>query len=257
MLLNVENISFFYESDKIIFDNANFSLDSGQILSIIGPNGAGKSTLLNCIVNLLQPKSGKITIEEKNISQMNAIDISKYIGYVPQIHIPTYGFLVKEYIAMGRAPKIGLFSKPSKEDYFFVEKAMEKMEISHLANKPYTEISGGERQKATIAKVLVQEPKLIILDEPTAYLDYGHQYKTIKLIKMLADEGYAIIMTTHQPEHAILLENYTAIIDCQGEFVFGKTSTIISESLLSDLYKINIKMSFIDSLQKTIVCPVD
>lgn len=257
MLLNVENISFFYESEKIIFNNANFSLDSGQILSIIGPNGAGKSTFLNCIVNLLQPKSGKITIEEKNISQMNAVDISKYIGYVPQIHIPTYGFLVKEYIAMGRAPKIGLFSKPSKEDYFFVEKAMEKMEISHLANKPYTEISGGERQKATIAKVLVQEPKLIILDEPTAYLDYGHQYKAIKLIKTLAEEGYAIIMTTHQPEHAILLENYTAIIDGQGEFAFGKTSTIISESLLSDLYKINIKMPFIDSLQKTIVCPVD
>ena len=257
MLLTVENLSFYYETNKMIFKNANFSLESGDILSILGPNGAGKSTMLNCLVNLLQPRSGKVVIDKKKISEMNSNEISKYIGYVPQVHIPTYGFMVKEYIAMGRAPKIGIFSKPSKKDYYFVNKAMDKMEISHLANKPYTEISGGERQKATIAKVLVQEPKIIILDEPTAYLDYGNQYKTINLVKSLAEEGYAIIMTTHQPEHAIMLDKYTAIIDNEGDFTFGETNEIISESLLSDLYKIKVKIPFIESLQKRVVCVVD
>jgi len=257
MLIDVENLSFYYEADKIIFNKASFSLSAGDVLTILGPNGAGKSTMLNCLVNLLQAKSGKVIINGENISKMSIREISKYIGYVPQIHLPTYGYMVREYIVMGRASKIGIFSKPSKEDYFFVDKAMEKMEISHLAWKPYTEISGGERQKATIAKVLVQEPKIIILDEPTSYLDYGYQYKTINLVKSLSEEGYAIIMTTHQPEHAIMLDKYSAIIDYNGNFKFGESKKIITESLLSDLYKIKIKIPFIESLQRKVVCPID
>lgn len=257
MLLQVEDLSFYYKKNKQIFSQANFCLKAGDILTIIGPNGAGKSTMLNCLVNLLKPKSGRVLLENKNIEQMEAQEISKYLGYVPQINIPTYGFLVKEYIAMGRASKINFFSKPKQKDYQLVERAMNKMEISHLANKPYTEISGGERQKAAIAKVIVQEPKLIILDEPTAYLDYGNQYKTVKLINSLAAEGYAVIMTTHQPEQALLLDDYTAIIDKKGNFSFGQTKNLISESILSKLYDIKIKMPLIKSLKKRVICAVE
>ncbi len=254
MILQVQDLSYFYHSDKILFQNANFSLEEGSILSILGPNGAGKSTMLNCLVNLLSPKSGKILLDGKDISTMSAAEIARYIGYVPQINLPTYGFMVKDYIAMGRAPKIGLFSKPSKKDYELVQNAMERMEIAHLANKPYTEISGGERQKASIAKALVQEPKIIILDEPTAYLDFGNQHKTVKLVKSLAEEGYTVIMTTHQPDHVIELNEYVAVIDRGGKFSFGKTSEIVSEDTLSALYDICVKLPYIEKLDKTAVC---
>ena len=254
MILKVENLSFYYDKSKMIFEDANFSLDKGDVLTILGPNGAGKSTMLNCLTNILKPKSGQISIQGQNIANMGIGEISRLIGYVPQIHIPTYGFSVTEFVAMGLAPKIGFFSKPSKKDSIFVEEAMEKMEIYHLRDKPYTEISGGERQKATIARVLVQDPKMIILDEPTSHLDFGNQHRTVGLVKSLAEEGYTIIMTTHQPDHAMILDSHTAIIDQQGKFIFGETKNIVSEEILSEIYGMEIKMPFVDSIQQRVVC---
>ncbi|MCR6546929.1 ABC transporter ATP-binding protein [Dehalobacterium formicoaceticum] len=254
MILKVENLSYYYDKSKIIFKNANFSLHKGDILTILGPNGAGKSTMLNCLTNVLKPKSGQILIEGQNIVNMNFNEIARKIGYVPQIHIPTFGFTVTEFVTMGLAPKVGLFAKPTKKDILIAEKIMDKMEIYHLRNKPYTQISGGERQKATIAKVLVQDPKIIILDEPTAHLDFGNQHKTVGLVRDLAKEGYTVIMTTHQPNHAIMLDSHTAIINSQGEFLFGKTRDIVSEGILSNMYGMAIKMPYVDEIQQRVVC---
>ncbi len=257
MILSVDNLSFGYKKNVQIFKDVNFSIQSGDILCILGANGVGKSTLLNCLVNLYKPISGKVMIDNQDIKTMNYHEISQYIGYVPQIHNPQYGYTVKEYVAMGIAPKIGVFAKPSREDYKFVDEILARMEIDHLSNKSYTEISGGERQKASIAKVLAQEPKIIILDEPTAYLDYGNQHKTINLVKTLAKEGYAIIITTHQPEHAMMLEQYVGIIMRDGNFIFGSNNDIISQELLTELYNIKIKMTFVESLDKKVICVVD
>lgn len=254
MILKVENLSYYYEKSKVIFEDANFSLDRGDILTILGPNGAGKSTMLNCLTNILKPKSGQILIEGQNIANMSLNEIARVIGYVPQTHVPTYAFTVTEFVTMGLAPKIGFFDKPMKKDMLLVDDAMEKMDIYHLRNKPYTQISGGERQKATIAKVLVQDPKIIILDEPTSHLDFGNQYKTVGLARDLAKEGYIIIMTTHQPDHAIILDSYTSIIDRQGKFIFGETKNVISEEILSEIYGMEIKIPFVDCIQKRVVC---
>lgn len=256
MLLQVENLSFSYNKERQIFRDTSFALDRGNIMSILGPNGAGKSTLLNCIANILSPDSGSISFDGKDLQSLKYNQVANYIGYVPQIHYAVYGFLVRDYISMGRAPKIGIFSQPSKEDFLLVEEAMDKMEISHLAYKPYTEISGGERQKACIAKVLVQKPEIIILDEPTAHLDYGSQYKTVNMIKSLSSEGFAVIMTTHQPEDALIMGDYTGVLKRDGSFTFGNSKEIISEELLSDIYKIEIKMPFVAEVGKKVICPL-
>ncbi len=256
MILEVKDLGFKYHNNRLIFHDVNFNVDSGEILSILGPNGSGKSTLLNCIANLYKPLSGEILLNGCPISKMNLRHIAQIIGYVPQIHIPTYAFTVREFTVMGRTPYIGAFKMPSRTDYKIADRALEQLGVSHLKNKAYTEISGGERQLVLIARVITQQPKIILLDEPTAHLDYGNQHRTIQLIRQLADEGYALIMTTHNPEHAIILNGKVAILNRKGVLGIGQSVETINSNTLSDLYGLSIKTIYIEEAKRmvSIVC---
>lgn len=257
MLLDVKKLNFAYKNGRQIFSNVSFSLGKGEILSILGPNGAGKSTLLNCLANLLKPTSGEILLDGCPMNSLKPNEIAQKIGYVPQIHIPTYAYTVREFAVMGRAPYLGMFAKPSKSDYDLVDEALQMLNISHLADKAYTQISGGERQQATIARVLVQEPDIIMLDEPTAHLDYGNQLRMVKLLKKLADKGYSIIMTTHQPDHVMMLEDYVGVLGYDGIMKIGRSEEIIQEELLTKLYNMNIKLVYIDDIDREICVPIN
>ena len=241
MILTIEHLSFLYDDSRTIFYDVNFTVSSGEILSILGPNGAGKSTLLNCIANLFKPASGTILLDNKPMEKMNIRDIARIIGYVPQVHTPAYAYTVLEFTVMGRTPYIGAFAVPSKEDYKIAEEGLERMRIAHLRDKAYTEISGGERQQVTIARALTQQPQLILMDEPTAHLDYGNQYRVVQMIRDLANEGYAIIMTTHNPEHAIMLNGKTAVLTREGTLSAGLTKEMLNAKSLSELYGLTIK----------------
>lgn len=256
MILEVKDLSFKYNNNRLIFHDVNFNVDSGEILSILGPNGSGKSTLLNCIANLYKPLSGEILLNGGPISKMNLRHIAQIIGYVPQIHIPTYAFTVREFTVMGRTPYIGAFKTPSRTDYKIADRALEQLGISHLKNKAYTEISGGERQLVLIARVITQQPKIILLDEPTAHLDYGNQHRTVQLIRQLSDEGYALIMTTHNPEHAIILNGKVAILNKKGVLGIGQSVDAINSDTLSDLYGLSIKTIYIEEAKRmvSVVC---
>jgi iron complex transport system ATP-binding protein len=256
LILEVKDLGFKYHNNRLIFHDVNFNVDSGEILSILGPNGSGKSTLLNCIANLYKPLSGEILLNGCPISKMNLRHIAQIIGYVPQIHIPTYAFTVREFTVMGRTPYIGAFKTPGRTDYKIADRALEQLGISHLKNKAYTEISGGERQLVLIARVITQQPKIILLDEPTAHLDYGNQHRTIQLIRQLADEGYALIMTTHNPEHAIILNGKVAILNRKGVLGIGQSVEAINSNTLSDLYGLSIKTIYIEEAKRmvSIVC---
>lgn len=256
MILEVKDLSFKYNNNRLIFHDVNFNVDSGEVLSILGPNGSGKSTLLNCIANLYKPLSGEILLNGGPISKMNLRHIAQIIGYVPQIHIPTYAFTVREFTVMGRTPYIGVFKTPGRTDYKIANRALEQLGISHLKNKAYTEISGGERQLVLIARVITQQPKIILLDEPTAHLDYGNQHRTIQLIRQLADEGYALIMTTHNPEHAIILNGKVAILNRKGVLGIGQSVEAINSNTLSDLYGLSIKTIYIEEAKRmvSVVC---
>lgn len=255
MILEVQNLSYKYYNSRTIFHDVCFQLDKGEVLSILGTNGAGKSTLLNCIANLFKPASGTIYLEGKPTSSMSMNDVARIIGYVPQIHTPAYAYTVLEFTVMGRTPYIGTFSKPSKEDYAIAQEALDRMDILHLRDKAYTEISGGERQQVTIARALTQQPKLILLDEPTAHLDYGNQYRVVQMVKELAKEGYAVIMTTHNPDHAIILDGKVAILDKNGVLGVGHAADTLNKEILSTLYNLDIKTVY-DEDAKRNVCIV-
>lgn len=241
MILDVQNLSFHYTGSRTIFHNVSFSLDKGEVLSILGANGAGKSTLLNCIANLFRPSSGQILLDGRPMSSMSMTEVARLIGYVPQVHIPFYSYTVREFTVMGRTPYIGAFSTPSREDYRIADEALDRMRISHLRDKAYTEISGGERQQVTIARALTQQPKIILLDEPTSHLDYGNQYRVVQMIKELSQEGYALLMTTHNPDHAIILDGKVAILDRNGVLGVGQAADTLTSETLTRLYGLKVK----------------
>lgn len=255
MILEVNNLSFRYHNSRMIFHEVSFSVDNGEVLSILGANGAGKSTLLNCIANLNKPESGEILLNGQPMSKMKLRNVARVIGYVPQIHTPAYAYTVREFAVMGRTPYIGVFTTPSAEDYRIADEALERMGIAHLRDKPYTEISGGERQQVTIARVIAQQPQLILLDEPTAHLDYGNQYRVVQIIRELAVEGYALIMTTHNPEHAIILNGKVAILNREGVLGVGQAAETVNAETLSNLYGLSIKTIYDDDAKRN-VCVV-
>ena len=253
MILEVEDLSYRYRNgNRTIFHDVSFSLDKGEVLAILGANGAGKSTLLNCIANLFRPTSGQIRLNGEPMAHMSMRDVAKIIGYVPQIHTPAYAYTVREFVVMGRTPYIGSFSSPSAEDYRIADESLERMGISHLRDKVYTEISGGERQQVTIARVITQQPQIILLDEPTAHLDYGNQYRVVQMVKALADEGYSLLMTTHYPDHAIILNGKVAVLNREGVLGIGLSADTVNEDTLSRLYGLHVKTVYNEDARRNI-----
>jgi len=256
MIIEVQNVNFAYEKNgRQILNDINLTLNEGQVMSILGPNGAGKSTLLNCIATLNEVDSGNIKLCGKDVTKMKPREVASILSYVPQNHTPAFSYTVFNFVLMGRAPKVGMFEKPKTEDFEVVAKVLEEVGIAELADKPYTEISGGERQQATIARALVQEPKAILFDEPTAHLDFGNQIKTLRTIKSLAEKGYAIIITTHNPDHAIMLGGTTAILDKKGHLEVGPTEEIITEERLKSVYDTKLKLSYFDEAGRYVCIP--
>ena len=252
MILEVKDLSFGYHRQKNIFEHVNFSLDAGEILTILGPNGAEKSTLLNCVANLYTPTGGQVLLEGQDVRTMPLRDMARTMGYVPQIHTPAYGYSVRDFVVMGRAPYLGMFQKPSQEDYALADKVLAELNITNLADRPYTDISGGERQQATLARVIVQQPKLILFDEPTNHLDYGNQLRTVAMVKELADKGYAVVMTTHMPDHAILLGGKAAVLDRKGRLTVGSAEDILQEPLLRDIYQSDLHILYVEELGRKV-----
>ncbi|AWW25815.1 MULTISPECIES: ABC transporter ATP-binding protein [unclassified Acetobacterium] len=252
MNLRIVELGFAYPNGNQIFTEVNFSLKKGEIFTILGPNGAGKSTLLNCIGNLSEPTQGGIFLEKDNIKDLSLRQFAMRIGYVPQIHQPTYAFTVEEFVAMGRTPYLSAFKKLSLQDQRMIEEAMELVRITDLRNKAYTQLSGGERQLVTIARAIAQEPDFILLDEPTAHLDFGNQIKTMKLVKKLSDQGYGVIMTTHNPDQVFFIGGRVGVLNRSGTFEIGVVDQYLSEDLLSRLYNEPVHLFYSNQLNRNI-----
>ncbi|NLN48723.1 MAG: ABC transporter ATP-binding protein [Clostridiales bacterium] len=256
MIYDIKNISFrYYPNQKTILKDVSFTIEKGQILSILGPNGAGKSTLLNCMKNLITPFIGEILLCGKNIKKMSMKEIAGLVGYVPQNHNPSFGFKVFDFVLMGRAPVIKAYNRPGLKDMEAAWSALESLNITYLSDKPYTEISGGEMQQALIARSIVCKPKVLLFDEPTAHLDYGNQINVLRLIKKLSKDGYSIVITTHNPDHAMLLGGSAAVLDKDGHMRTGSTSAILKENLLNEVYNTDLKIIDIPELSRSACIP--
>lgn len=241
MKLEVKNISCGY-GKKIIIRDLSFKIKSGETFTILGPNGVGKTTLFKAILGFIKLQKGKILLNGKDISKISRKEYAKYIGYVPQAHIPPFPYKVIDVVLMGRNPHINSFSQPKKEDYLIALECLSKMGIEDLKDRTYTEISGGERQLTLIARALAQDSQLLIMDEPTSNLDYGNQMKVLKYIDNIVKDNKAVLMTTHYPNHVFLYSTKVATLSNNKEFRVGTPDTIMTEENLKDIYNIDVKI---------------
>ena len=251
-LLQVKDLGFSYDGSRQIFRDISFEVRAGEIVCLLGPNGIGKTTLLNCLARLREPLLGSVLLGGEDMAHMPAREIARIIGYVPQTLLPSFDYTVLEYVVTGNAPWLGTFEKPGSEHYQRAEEALEQMAISHLANKAYTRISTGELQQVSIARAIAQKARLILMDEPTAHLDYGNQLKVLRLIKDLSAKGYAVVLTTHNPDQVLLLDAKTAIIDEQSIFHFGPWQEILTEELLSAMYGVPLRLIKVDGINRMV-----
>lgn len=252
-LLEINNIEFSYNEKKKIFEDISFSIDEGDILCILGPNGAGKSTLIKCINGLLKLNKGDILFKGKNITMMDNDELAKKMGYIPQTHSSTFAFRVIDIVLLGRVPHLGLTESPGKKDYKIAENAMESLGIAHLKYKLYNEISGGERQLVIMARVLTQQPEILLLDEPTSHLDFGNQIRTLGIINKLSKNGLSVIMTSHYPDHAFISSNKVVIMNNGTLMAVGSPEDVVTEENMRNAYEINVRIMDVEDHRKTVV----
>lgn len=243
-LIRANNLSCGY-GDTVIIKNISFEVNAGEVACLIGPNGVGKTTLFKTMLGLLKPLEGSISYFDKPLTSYTSKEFAKKVAYVPQSHVPPFPFSVRDIVVMGRNPHINELSQPSFEDYDKADEALSLMGISHLASKDYTEISGGERQLAIIARALTQDTKLLLMDEPTAYLDFGNTSRVLNEVQKLADMDYTIVMITHQPDHVFRIADKVFALGKDFQFETGLPDEILTEALLEKLYQIPIELQAI------------
>ena len=213
-MLEIKNLSCGY-GDKEVLRDVSFTVEPGDIACILGSNGSGKSTLIKTITGLLKPFKGDILIDNNSISKWSWQERARAISYIPQTFNSVFQYRCMDIVLMGRTSHLSSISLPSKKDRRIAKKAMEILKISHLKNKIYSELSGGERQLVKIAQALAQESKIIVMDEPTNNLDFGNQMIMLNHLKECAEVGISIIMATHSPGH-VFLYGTKALLVCNG-----------------------------------------
>ena len=188
MSVVIENLYFSYGRDPVLRD-VSFHADYGEFWSVLGPNGAGKSTLFRCILGLLRPTSGNILIDDAPISSLSARQLARKIAYIPQSHNPVFNFPVLDMVLMGTTARLGGFESPKQKEIREAEDALKQLGIFYLRDRGYGNISGGERQLVLIARAIAQKAKILIMDEPSASLDFGNRLHLMQTVRALARDG--------------------------------------------------------------------
>jgi iron complex transport system ATP-binding protein len=222
--------------EQIVGRALDLGVETGRVVALLGPNGGGKTTLLKTLLGLLPALSGTVAIDGQPLSSWTARERAKRIAYVPQIHNGTFAFTVADLVLMGRTAHGNLFARPSAHDRAVSLQALERLGIAALAERPYTMISGGERQLALLARALAQEPRFIVLDEPTASLDFGNQGKVMREIAALAAAGIGVLFTTHDPNQAVRVADTVFLIRQGACLAQGPRASMLTHDLLTALY---------------------
>lgn len=250
MELDINDLGFAYDDRNPLFEHVNIHLKDCDILNILGTNGSGKTTFARCLLNTETRCSGKILFNKHDSSKMSIRERAEYIGYIGLgSDIPLY-LTVEEYVTLGNAVSLKCFEKPSVIHLQKAETAMKKINIFDLRSRSMYMLSQGERQLASIARLLVQDPKIVIFDEPTASLDLANKKIILMLIEQLCNEKKIIINITHDPDHAFRLGGYALLIG-KGETNFGTVEETLTEEKLSRLYDVDIRILCDEAIYKT------
>lgn len=245
------------KKEKVVLNGLSFSLEPGELLCILGANGVGKTTMYRTVLGFLPILGGSIQIDGRDIQSFSRSELAKKIAYVPQYHTPPFPYSVFDVVLMGRSAHLQQFSTPGKEDEKIALKMLERMGILYLKDEIYTEISGGERQLALIARALAQQTSYILMDEPASNLDYGNQMRMLQTIRELTKENIGVCFTSHYPEHAFLTDASVLAIEGKEQSEKGSAEEIITEDLLKRMYGLDAEIQRVrdsrEKIQKSIL----
>jgi iron complex transport system ATP-binding protein len=242
-ILSVSGLSFGYNGSKrTIFHDLSLEIPAGAITAILGPNGSGKTTLLRLLLGVLRPAAGTIRLAGRVRNNYSRREQSQLIGLVPQDeHIP-FDFSVLEYVLLGRAPYLGPLSMPGQTDYQIAVDALHTAGLAHLQDRAVPNLSGGERQLATVARALAQQPRVLLLDEPTAHLDLSNQGRLLGIMRGLSAQGVTLVLTTHDPNLASSIADL-AVLMREGKVLYaGRAASMLTAAKLSATYGVTVQV---------------
>lgn len=237
MPVEVNDLRFAYSGHDVL-KGVNFRAGKGELVSVLGCNGAGKSTLFRCILGLQHGFRGNVDIDGSDVRTMSRKNLASRVAYIPQSSEPTFNYTVMDAVLMGTTGTLGMTESPGKEQLESARYAMRELGIEDKADRGVAQISGGERQLVLIARALAQNAKTLIMDEPTANLDYGNQHHVLKFCRRLAEKGYTVLMSTHNPEHSFRYANKVLALKNGRIIADGTPEKVLDESLIESLYGI-------------------
>ncbi|HTQ74051.1 MAG TPA: ABC transporter ATP-binding protein [Burkholderiales bacterium] len=242
MKLEARGLDYGYAS-HVVGRGADLALSTGEVVCILGPNGGGKTTLFRTLLGLIPPLGGKVFLDGVGLHERPRREIARRIGYVPQAHLGYFPFTVEDVVLMGRTAHLSPFAVPSRADRESAREAIRRVGLLHLADAVYTRISGGERQLALVARALAQATPLLVMDEPTASLDFGNQVRVLETIARLAAEGIGVLLSTHDPDQVFLCADRVAMVHRGRVSDLGAPESGLDAGVLRDLYGVDVQVS--------------
>lgn len=245
MHLLAENLSYAYRAGEPVLQNVSLKLQPGDVMFLLGRNGSGKTTLMSCLMHILKPTTGRVLLEGRPIADYAPSQRAQHIGLIPQIHIPAFAYTAQEMVLMGRAPYMGLFGTPGKADYAIARRALNAVGMYEYAERPYTELSGGQRQLVMIARGLAQQCDILSMDEPDAHLDPNNRYRVLDIVRRLASQDkLAFVISSHDPNSALLFADRVLLLKAGQRSAFGTVTETLTETLLEHAYGMNVEVIY-------------
>lgn len=239
--LTARQLGFGYPRQPVGRD-VDLDVAPGEVLCLLGPNGSGKTTLFKTLLGLLARQGGSIALDGEDIGALSRSEIARRVAYVPQAHESVFPYTVHDMVLMGRTVHRGLFSSPRQDDAGRAQEALDQLGIGDLASREFTRISGGQRQLALIARALAQDAPIIVMDEPTASLDFGNQVRVLQQVNRLSAAGLGIVLSTHNPDHALACASRVLVLADGTLRAAGSPESVLTGELLSSVYEVDVRL---------------
>lgn len=246
MVVEVRDLSFSY-GEGAVLKNLSFSAEAGDLVAVLGPNGVGKSTFFQCLLGFLRPQEGSVCLAGREVAALSGRELARLVAYIPQSSAPVFNYTVLDMVTMGMTAQLRLLQSPGPEQREKAMAALESLGIGHLAQRGCNRVSGGERQLMLLARALVQEAKVLIMDEPTANLDYGNSFRVMERIRDLSGKGYVVLFSTHEPNQAYRYADRVLALKDGQVLAEGKPGEVLTEETLSRLYGIRVAVRRVDA----------